>query len=133
METGREIRRARQGKGLSIDALAELAGTSRSTVHAIETNQLVREPDPDVLVRIARQLEAPKILELHCSGCLMRRELLSQQFPAVRSAMEELDTLKQHVDLVRRSLDSLALGLVGSGLQEGCGGDGGDGGDQDGE
>lgn len=56
MELGQYIKRAREGKGLSIRALAALTQSDPSGIKRLEEGETL-SPSPDRLARIARALE----------------------------------------------------------------------------
>lgn len=55
-ELGKEVRKARKAKGLSLQRLAALAGRPYRTVQAVEVGD-IRRPSEDVLRPIAEALE----------------------------------------------------------------------------
>jgi HTH-type transcriptional regulator, competence development regulator len=72
-ELGRELHRAREKAGLSLDAVAETAKISGAYLHKLE-HGVVENPSPRVLARVASALEVPYLRLMELAGYLSDAE-----------------------------------------------------------
>jgi len=69
VELGEELRKAREGRGLSLEAAAGPAKISAAYLHKLE-HGVVNSPSPRVLARIAVALEVPYLRLMELAGYL---------------------------------------------------------------
>lgn len=85
LDYGGVIRRLREGRGLTMDALAESAGISTSYLSEVERG--LKRPSTDVIAKVADALDmrASEFLELVESGLMPERGLFDQRITSPRS------------------------------------------------
>jgi len=78
VELGNELRKAREGKGVSLEAIAGPAKISAAYLHKLERG-VVNNPSPRVLARIAVSLEVPYLRLMELAGYLDEEQLAKAQ------------------------------------------------------
>ena len=74
VELGEELRRARDRKGMSLEAAAGPSGISATYLHKLERG-VVNNPSPRILARIAVCLEVPYLRLVELAGYLDELQL----------------------------------------------------------
>jgi transcriptional regulator with XRE-family HTH domain len=105
-DLGAKIHRARNDKGLSLDAAARSAGISNAYLHKLE-HGVVNSPSPRVLARVAVALEVPYFDLMGAAGYLDEEELAKAR---ARAPMEH--------PLAKASLSPAEWRKVGRFIQE---------------
>ena len=73
-ELGKELRKGREGKGMSLEAATGSAKISATYLHKLERG-VVSSPSPRVLARIAIALEVPYLRLMELAGYLDEMQL----------------------------------------------------------
>jgi transcriptional regulator with XRE-family HTH domain len=74
IELGKELRKARDAKGASLEAVAAPAGISSAYLHKLERGTVL-SPSPRVLARLARTLDVPYLHLMERAGYLDEAQL----------------------------------------------------------
>jgi transcriptional regulator with XRE-family HTH domain len=73
VELGKNLRKAREAKGVSLEAVAGPAKISAAYLHKLESG-IVNSPSPRVLARVASALEVPYLRLMELAGYLDEAE-----------------------------------------------------------
>lgn len=80
MKVGAIIKAARQRMGLTLSELAELVGSSTSTLSSIENDHLKNSLSPSEMVAISDAILDRRMLSEYCDRCPVRGRILPRKF-----------------------------------------------------
>lgn len=115
MSTGTIVKNARQRVGMTLTELAEMVGSSSSSLSMLENNQHKYPPSPGELVEISDALHDTQMLQEYCGGCPVRKRIIIRKFPPLNnilpgahvSAMKTGQKLAEAAEMVQTMLTKM--------------------------